>query len=240
MRAARRRWKAPRAVSVRATVGRHAERGRGPIGRGLCARAQQPPARDFVARREREPRGEVLLGGPAAHVGANFRDQREGRLWRDAVDLGEVDAPGERVEGRPNLEPGLVAARGPFDTRRRHGRRGGEAPGRQGLQVRLNGTVARTELHLTGLVEREILLKHEQVFRSIVAGQGLFNGGAGRAAAMVTVRGEVMRVAAPREDVAQNPQPRRAHDVTDHEAQLQVHLQQRFLHTLHVRARARN
>ena len=88
--------------------GGHAEHGGGAIGRRLGPRAEAPPTRDAVLRREGEPGGEVVFGGPPAEVGANLGDQLEGAVGGEAIDLGEVDA-GEMVEDGPDIEVGFVA-----------------------------------------------------------------------------------------------------------------------------------
>jgi hypothetical protein len=44
-------------------------------------------AGDLVVRRQGEPRGEVLLGGPAAYVGANLGAEPQGVVGAKAIDL---------------------------------------------------------------------------------------------------------------------------------------------------------
>lgn len=83
--------------------GAEAEDGRGAIRRGLRPAAKETPAGDLVLGGERQPRGEVLLRGPARHVGANLRQQAERVVRPDAVNLGQVDA-GELVQRRPDIE----------------------------------------------------------------------------------------------------------------------------------------
>lgn len=81
-----------RGLGAAETHGREAKDRRGAIGGGLRARAEEPPAGDLVPRREGEPGGEVVGGGPAVHVGPDFSEQPERRVRADALDLREIDA----------------------------------------------------------------------------------------------------------------------------------------------------
>ena len=86
----------------------HPQDRRGAIGGRLRPRAEQAAAGDLVLGREREPRGEVLFGGPAVHVGANLGDEFQRGVRADAVNLREIDAAGELMQGRPDLEVRFV------------------------------------------------------------------------------------------------------------------------------------
>jgi hypothetical protein len=114
-----------------------------------------------VARRERQPGGEVFIGGPSAHVGSNFGDQLEGRVWSDAIDLREVDTAGEEMERGAHLEPRLVALRRARDPRRGHRCRHGREGGCEHLQLRSDGAIPGGQLGLTGIVESQILREDE-------------------------------------------------------------------------------
>ena len=48
----------------------------------------------------------MLLGGPAAHVGANLGEQTQGAVGAEGVDLSEIDAR-ELVERSANIEARL-------------------------------------------------------------------------------------------------------------------------------------
>ena len=48
--------------------------------------------------------------GHRPHIGADLREQFQGGVGRDAIDLGEVDTTGQLVQGRPELEAGGVVA----------------------------------------------------------------------------------------------------------------------------------
>jgi hypothetical protein len=52
--------------------GRDAQGARGAVGGGRRLGAEEAAAGGFVVGRQGQPGGEVLLGGPAAHVGANL------------------------------------------------------------------------------------------------------------------------------------------------------------------------
>ena len=82
----------------------------GAIGGRLRAGAEEAAAGDLVLGRQRQPRGEVLLRGPARHVGADLGEQPQRIVRADAVDLREIDA-GELVERRADVEARLVVAR---------------------------------------------------------------------------------------------------------------------------------
>ena len=131
--------------------------------------------------------GEVLLGGPARHVRADLREQAEGVVGADAVDLREVDA-GELVQRRPEVEAGFVLARllpAPRGGQRRRRRRAG---GGELGEVGLDGDIARGELLLIRVEEFEVLLEDEDVFGAVVAGEGGDDLGLGRATPIVAMR----------------------------------------------------
>jgi hypothetical protein len=89
-------------------------------------------------------------------------------------------------------------------------RRGGELG-----EVRLNRDFAGGELPLIDVEEFEILLEDENVFRAIVARQGCHDLGLRRAAPIVTMLGELMRIAVAGDDVAEDPEAGHARDVAD-------------------------
>ena len=84
--------------------------GGGSIGRRLGPGAEEAAARDCVLGGQREPRGEVLLGRPPAHIGADLGEQFQRGVGCDAVDLGEVDAAGQLIQRTPDLKPGFMVA----------------------------------------------------------------------------------------------------------------------------------
>ena len=137
------------------------------------------------------------------------------------------------MERRANVEGWFipVAAGHP-----RAGQRGGGRLGRggQGLELGLDGGVARGELRLTQVKEFEILLQDEDVLVAVVAGQGggdLVDRGF---AVRVTVLGEDVRVAFAGDEGAEDREPGLADDVADHARQEEVHLDQSLLHPLDV------
>jgi len=101
--------------------------------------------------------------------------------------------------------------------------------------VRFNRGVTGGELRLTHIEEFQILLQHEDVLGAIVSGQRGGDFRLGRVAAMVAVIGELGRVAPAGDDIAQDAEAGHPGNVADHERQLEVHLDQRFLHALDVR-----
>ena len=153
----------------------------------------------------------MLRRGPPAHVGADLGHHFEGGVRRDAIDLRQVDAAGEMVERGPDVEGG-VGGRGLRVTR---GGGSGSAGGAIGavsvLDVRLNRTVARLDLHLTEVEELQILLEREEMLRPVVAGQRRDDLGLGRAApAMSRCVRELHRVAFTGDNVAKDAEPRLA------------------------------
>ena len=88
--------------------GGQTERGGGAIGGRLRAGPEQAAARDFVIRGEGQPRGEVLLGGPSCHVRPDLGDEFETGVRAEAIDLGEVDAPGEMMEEGADVQAGFI------------------------------------------------------------------------------------------------------------------------------------
>ena len=144
---------------------------RGAVGGGERLGAEEAAAGDFVVGGQRQPGREVLLGGPAAHIGANLGEQPEGTVGADSVELREVDA-GEVVERGANVEPWLIVARllpRPWRGQRAGG--GGDLGG-QRVDVGLDRRVAGGQLALKRVVELEVLLQHEEVLGAVVPGEG--------------------------------------------------------------------
>ena len=98
---------AERGLAPDEAQGGHPKHGGRAIGGRLGAGAKAPAARDLVLRGEREPRREVLLGGPPAEVGPDLGQQLERGIGGDAIDLGEVGA-GQVVERRAHVEGGFI------------------------------------------------------------------------------------------------------------------------------------
>ena len=112
----------------------------------------------------------MLLGGPAAHVGADLGDQLQRGLRPDGVDLAQVGAASERMQRGADVEGGRVLLGG-LGGVARAARRRGAAVGRRAGEQRLDGGVAFGDLLEVELVSREVLPQREQVFLAIVAGQ---------------------------------------------------------------------
>ena len=172
----------------------HAQDGSGAIGRRGVRELRSAPPGNLVLGREGQPGGEVLLGGPARHVGADFRDQPERGVGRNPVDLREVDAAREVMQRGADLEPGFVVARLLGDAGSGYGGVAGVGQsGGQRLDVRLDGAVTGGQLRLTGIEEFEILLQDEEMLGPIVAGQRRDDLGLGGLTAIVAMLGEVLR-----------------------------------------------
>ncbi len=91
---------------------------------------------------------------------------------------------------------------------------------------------------LINVEEFEVLLEREEVFGTIVAGQGSDDPALGRVTPIVPMSGELLRVSLTGHEVAEDPHAGHAGDVADHQWELHVHLDQRFLHALHEGAGA--
>ena len=96
-----------------------------------------------------------------------------------------------------------------------------------------HGDIARRELPLIEIEEFEVLLEGEEVFGPIVTGQGGDDLGLGRVTPIVPMVGQLRWVALAGHDVAQDAQAGHSGNVADHQRELHVHLDQRFLHALH-------
>jgi hypothetical protein len=104
--------------------------------------------------------------------------------------------------------------------------------------VRLDRGIARHQLPLKGVEEREVLLQHEDVLGTVMSGErGRDLGRRGLTPVVPMLReGVGVRLAA--DDVTENAQAGDARDIADHDGELEVHLDQRLLHALDVRRRA--
>ena len=187
-----------------------------------------------VVERSPEPGGEVVLGGPAARVGADLGDELEGTVGREAIDLREVDA-GQVVQHGPDVEVWFIAAsaRAARAGQRRGGRRDG---GRQLLEFGVDGPVAGEELRLAHVKEFEVLPQDKEVLGAVVPGQrgdDLVRGGP---AVRVAVAGQDVRVPLARDEGAQDRQAGLADNVADHAREQEVHLGERLLHPLDIGA----
>ena len=152
-------------LAARQAHGGDAEHGGGAIRRGLGLGAEAAATGDPVLGGEGEPGGEVVLGGPAARVGADLGDELEGTVGREAIDLREVDA-GQVVQHGPDVEVLFIAAsaRAARAGQRRGGRRDG---GRQLLEFGVDGPVAGEELRLAHVKEFEVLPQDKEVLGAL-------------------------------------------------------------------------
>ena len=142
------------------------------------------------------------------------------------------------MERGPEFEARFIVARflAGSGWGQRCGRRRGV--GRQRLEVGLDGGVAGGELLLHVIERLHVLAQDKDVLRPIVARESCDDLGLGRVAPIVAVLREGLRVGSPSHDVPQDPQAGDAGDVAHDERQLDVHLHERFLHALHMRAGA--
>ena len=65
----------------------------------------------------------MLFALPAAHVGPDLGDDLHRSLRTDAVDLAQVGAAGEPLQGAAEIELGLMLRDGPVSGRRQRGGR---------------------------------------------------------------------------------------------------------------------
>src|SRR5215831_4139301 len=102
--------------------------------------------------RERQPRGEVFVGRPAAHIGSYFREKPQRIVGADAVNLREIRAC-ELMERCTDVKSwcvlvGLLATTRGRKRCRRWGR-GGSQP----REVRFDGRIAGGQLPLIRIEE---------------------------------------------------------------------------------------
>ena len=113
----------------------------------------------------------MLGGGPAAHVGADLGDQLQRRVGAEGIELAQVGAAGESMQRGADVEARLVAFGRGGAPRRRQLAGGRRLPGGKGVEQRLDGSVALSDLLEVELVSREILPEREQVLGAVVAGE---------------------------------------------------------------------
>jgi hypothetical protein len=137
-------------------------------------------------------------------------------IGSDAVDLAEIGAAGNSMQGRTQLHARFVlAGLGPGFGRRQR-LCGRLASLRQIGQLGLNGSVAVGDLPQIELEPLKILAQRKQVFGAVVAGQGgdyLLLAGF---AITVAMRRQLIRVAYPGQDVAHDRQAGYSGDVAEH------------------------
>jgi hypothetical protein len=163
--------------------------------------------------------------------------RRRALVRTDSVDLGEVDT-GQVVQRGANLESGFIvpwllsrAGRGHRAARSR--RLGGQRE-----KVGLDRRIARSQLLLIHVDQREVLLQHKDVFRTVVPGERRRDLGLRGLTPVVPMLREHARIRLVCDDVTENAQPGDARDIADHEGELEIHLDERLLHALNVRGRA--
>ncbi len=87
-------------------------------------------------------------------------------------------------------------------------------------------------LPLIRIEEFEILLEHEDMLRAVVTGEGGDNLRFGGMTLIGAMPGQLLRIAPPGHNVAEDAQAGDAGDVGHYQGQLHVHLDQRLLHPL--------
>ena len=137
--------------------GGHAEDLGGSIGRGLGAGAEELGSRDLVTGCDGEPRGEVLLAGPADHVEPDLREELEGSVGSDTRQLGEIAASTKREQRRTDLEGRLIGAAVPGPAGLWQERAGGFAGRLEGADAGFDLLIAAADLLLVEVVEFEPL-----------------------------------------------------------------------------------
>ena len=116
----------------------------------------------------------------------------------------------------------------------------------QGELTNVRGQIEELTAQKTHLEEQAALstlavtfsMKPEPVLGPVVPGQGRDDVGLRRATSVIPMLGEDAGIRLAGDDVADNPQPRSAAEIAEDDPELQVHLEQRFMHALHVDGRA--
>ena len=116
----------------------------------------------------------------------------------------------------------------------RHGDEGGVDPGIHALEIGLDLLVALVDLGGVDIIELEGLAQGEQVLGAVIADQGLGDGLPGGLDAEIAQGGQPLRIALSGEKGADDAQAGDAGDVADHVVELEIHLDQGFLHVLDV------
>src|SRR5207245_8045883 len=142
------------------------------------------------------------------------RQQSQGTVGTDGIDLGEIDA-GQLVERGANLEPGLIVPRLLPGAGRGHRARGRRRLGGQREDVRLNRGIAGGQLMLIGVEEFEVLLEHEDVLGPVVPSEGSRDLGRRGLTPVVARLREGLRVRVAGNDVPENEEAGGARDMYD-------------------------
>lgn len=160
-------------------------------------------------------------------------ESRRSALYGPMPSICERSAPVSWWQRRAKIESRFVVPRLLSTARGRQGRGRCWRFGGEVGEVCVDGRVARGELPLIHVVELEILLKDEDVFGAIVPGEGRDDLRLRCAAPIVAMLREMRRVAATGHDVTEDSQTGHARDIADDQRELDVHLDQGFLHALH-------
>jgi hypothetical protein len=131
-----------RGLGAAEVEGCESQDGRGTVGGRLGLGADQTTAGHLVLGSQCEPRREVTLARPAAHVGPDLRDQTQSAKLTDAIDLGEIVAR-ELVEQTADFEARIVLA-AVFVAAREQGRLRRLGFLGELLKIRIDGTIDDT------------------------------------------------------------------------------------------------
>lgn len=104
----------------------------------------------------------------------------------------------------------------------------------KGVEDALNVLIAGCDVLLGTIIALEGLGECKHMFGAVIARQRFRNGIRARLHARVAVLGEGPRRAFPRDNSADNAQPRHAGHITHHVVQMEMHLLQGLLPVLHV------
>ena len=181
---------------------------------------------DPVVRPSAEPRGEVLLGLPPAHVQADLRHEGWGGAHLDAVEAGHVDAAAA-VECGAHIDVRLVAS-GVLGPTRGGGRGVGVALDLavQGVEVGCEAGVARGDVLLVYVVACQGRAPSEEALVAPGAFQTFGDGVGGGFDARVFAGRERGGVACAGPPCADHGHARHTAHVTDDVGQLDVHVGQ--------------
>jgi len=162
---------AKRGRSTAEAHGAAAQNSRRSIGGWRGPGTEQASAGDFVMGSQREPGGKVLLGFPAAHIGADLGYELKRGVRADRVDLAQVGTAGESMQWSADLKAGLAVFRLPRAPRSRERGLGLRLLFGECRQQGFDGGIAFLNLLEQELIGFEVLLKREQVLGAIVAGE---------------------------------------------------------------------
>ena len=179
-------------------------------------------AGDVVVRAETKPGAEVLDGGPAGHIGADFGDNRLSGQNVNTVNVSEIHT-GHLVKGGAEIEIGLVIAFGVADFLRGKGVLEDVNLGLEDGELSFDFVITSLDFVVIDIIHIDHLLKKEEMFGLEIAEEGLSNFFLGVFASGMAELSEDEGVAFAVDDGADNEHAGLAGDVGEDVSEFDVH-----------------